>query len=97
MKLLSILAAFAFAFSLAIPCHPPDKPGRFEVSPDHPAIRYSTAETTDVVAALNRRLQAGELQLAFDGPRGYLKSVLDALDIPGGVYDSGVFRDKSSA
>jgi len=34
------------------------------------------------VAALNRRLQAGELQLAFDGPRGYLKSVLDTLNVP---------------
>jgi len=52
------------------------------VSPDHPAIQYSTRETTDPVAALNRRIQAGELQLAFDAPRGYLKSVLDALDVP---------------
>ena len=81
MKLLSILSAFAFAFSLAVRVIG-GQTGTFEVTPDHPAIRYSTRETTDVVAALNRRLQAGELQLAFDGPRGYLKSVLDALDVP---------------
>ena len=81
MKSLSIVAAFAFAFSLAV-CVIAGQTGTFDVSPDHPAIRYSTRETTDVVAALNRRIQAGELQLAFDGPRGYLKSVLDALDVP---------------
>ncbi len=52
------------------------------MSPDHPAIRYSTRETTDAVAALNRRIQSGQLQLSFDGPGGYLKSVLDALDVP---------------
>jgi len=81
MKLLSILSAFAFAFSLAIRVIA-GQTGTLDVSPDHPAIRYSTRETTDVVAALNRRLQAGELRLAFDGPGGYLKSVLEALDVP---------------
>ena len=81
MKSLSLAAAFAFAFSLAV-CVIAGQTGTFDVSPDHPAIRYSTRETTDVVAALNRSLQSGQLQLAFDGPSGYLKSVLDALDVP---------------
>ena len=77
----SIVAAFAFASSLAV-CVIAGQTGTFDVSPEHPAIQYSTRETTDAVAALNRRIQAGQLQLAFDGPRGYLKSVLDALDVP---------------
>jgi hypothetical protein len=81
MKLLSIVAVFALAFSLAV-CVLAGQTGTFAVSPEHPAIRYSTRETTDVVAALNRRIQTGELQLAFDGPRGYLKSVMDALNVP---------------
>ena len=77
----SIAAAFAFASSLGV-CVIAGQTGTLEVSPEHPAIQYSTRETTDAVAALNRRLQAGELHLTFDGPRGYLKSVLDALDVP---------------
>lgn len=48
---------------------------------DHAAIQYSTRPTRDGVARLNQRLDKGELQLAFDGPRGYLRSVLAALDI----------------
>ena len=77
----SIVAAFAFASSLGV-CAIAGQTGTLEVSPEHPAIQYSTRETTDAVAALNRRLQAGELHLASEGPSGYLKSVLDALDVP---------------
>ena len=54
----------------------------FAGSRDHAAIRYSTAETNDPVAALNRRLQAGAVSLKFDPANGYLKSVLDALNVP---------------
>jgi hypothetical protein len=48
---------------------------------DHPAIQYSRA-ARDPVAALNRRIQAGELQLGFDERHGYLPSLLKALQIP---------------
>lgn len=51
-------------------------------SREHPAIRYSTRETTDPVAALNRAIQSGQLQLSFDGSRGYLASILKALGVP---------------
>ena len=51
------------------------------VSRDHPAIQYSTRPTHDAVAGLNERLEKGELQLSFDGPSGYLRSVLATLDI----------------
>ena len=49
---------------------------------DHPAIAYRTAARTDRAAELNRRLQAGEAQLRYDDRGGYLRSLLDALDVP---------------
>jgi len=49
---------------------------------DHPAIHYRSTEPTDPVAQLSRRLQDGSVQLKTDGPSGYLRSVLDALDVP---------------
>lgn len=49
---------------------------------DHPAIEYSTRPRHDVVAVLDRRIQAGEVQLSFDEGPGYLPSLLKALDIP---------------
>lgn len=59
--------------------------GIFEPDPvelDHPAISYRIAPRTDPVAQLNARLLAGTATLAFDGPSGYLRSLLNALDIP---------------
>jgi hypothetical protein len=54
----------------------------FPAPVDHPAIQYTTRSTGDAVAGLNKRIQAGQSTLAFDGQLGYLKSVLAALDIP---------------
>ena len=48
----------------------------------HPAIEYATRPVSDPIAALNRKLQDGTAQLRFDGPSGYLRSVLTALDVP---------------
>ena len=49
---------------------------------NHPAIAYPTTPAQDPVARLNERLRTGEVTLAFEqGPRGYLKSVLDALGV----------------
>jgi hypothetical protein len=56
--------------------------GKDPVAPDHPAIEYKTRPTNDPVAELNRRIQSGEAQLKMNGPTGYLRSVLEALDIP---------------
>ena len=56
--------------------------GSFSASPDHPAIQYDTRPANDAVAALNRKIQEGKVQLRFEGPSGYLRSVLDALRIP---------------
>ena len=54
----------------------------FKESRDHPAIEYSKRETTDAITTLNRVLQTGRSKLTFEGPRGYLDSLLIALDIP---------------
>jgi hypothetical protein len=53
----------------------------FRASRDHAAVQYSTRPTRDAVARLNQRLEKGEVKLVSEGPRGYLKSVLAALDI----------------
>ena len=54
----------------------------FVASRDVPAIAYSTAPVTDRVAALNERLRSGQTQLTFDERSGYLRSVLEALNVP---------------
>ena len=55
----------------------------FRIPRDHPAIQYSTRPTRDAIATLNERIDNGALQLGFEAsPRGYLTSVLKALDIP---------------
>lgn len=54
----------------------------FVASRDEAAIRYSTAETSDAVTALNRRLDDGSASLTFDNTSGYLLSVLKALNVP---------------
>jgi hypothetical protein len=54
----------------------------FVASRDNPAIAYSTGAVSDRVATLNQRVLAGRVQLTFDGRSGYLRSVLDALEVP---------------
>lgn len=49
---------------------------------DHSTIAYRSTRPTDSVAQLNRKIQDGSVQLKFDGPSGYLRSVLEALDVP---------------
>src|SRR6187402_2714417 len=46
-----------------------------------PAIRYDSTPTHDPVADLKRRIDAGEVQLTSDGPSGYLRSLLAALNV----------------
>ncbi len=45
-------------------------------------ILYSTPEVNDPVARLQRRLDAGEARLEYNDAHGYLRSVLELLDIP---------------
>jgi len=56
--------------------------GVFDQSMNHPAIKYSTSDSSTVVDELNRKLADGSATLVFDEKTGYLKSVLDLLNIP---------------
>jgi len=56
--------------------------GMFQGRSDDPAINYLTGPLDNVVDTLNRRLAAGEARLSFEGRSGYLKSTLEALDVP---------------
>jgi hypothetical protein len=56
--------------------------GAFRGSTEDPAIKYSTAPLNNVVADVNARLRDGTVRLTFDGRSGYLRSALDALQIP---------------
>ena len=56
--------------------------GVFRESRDHPAIRYTDGARDDAVTALNEAVQSGSVELAFDPTSGYLRSLLDALDVP---------------
>ena len=49
---------------------------------EHPSIQYATRPTTDRVSMLNRALAGHERELARDPQTGYLRAVLDALDVP---------------
>jgi hypothetical protein len=56
--------------------------GVFDQSINHPAIKYSTSDSNTAVDALNRRLRDGSAKLVHEGKSGYLRSVLQLLDIP---------------
>lgn len=49
---------------------------------EHPAIQYATRPTHDAVAALNAALDVGTTTLAFEPQTGYLRAVLQALQVP---------------
>jgi hypothetical protein len=56
--------------------------GVLRLERDHAAIQYSTRPTRDAIVRLNERIENGDVHLVFDAPpRGYLQSVLKALDI----------------
>ena len=56
--------------------------GAFMGSANDPAIRYSTAPLNNAVVELNEKLQDGTTQLTFEGRSGFLRSALEALQIP---------------
>jgi hypothetical protein len=60
-----------------------DLGGAFTPPLTHPAIEYGRRPTTDAIAQLNRRLEQGAARLEFESAgRGYLRSILAALEIP---------------
>ena len=55
--------------------------GAFDQSINHPAIKYLTTDTDTVVDQLNAKLR-GSAKLVFDDKTGYLRSVLELLQVP---------------
>lgn len=56
--------------------------GAFMGSSEDPAIAYTTASLNNAVVDVNRRLQEGALQFTFDPRSGFLRSALEALQLP---------------
>ncbi len=49
---------------------------------ENPPVDYLKAPVDDAVARLAQKVASGETELVFERPHGYLKSVLEALEIP---------------
>jgi len=56
--------------------------GAFRGSTEDPAIKYSSSPLNNVVVDVNRRIQDGSIRLAAEGRSGFLRSALEALQIP---------------
>jgi hypothetical protein len=56
--------------------------GSYVVPLDHNAIQYGSRPFDDPVAKLQQRVIAGQVKLEFAAGRGYLGSMLKALDVP---------------
>ena len=84
MRARTLLAMGLCAFVAAVVSAPVDaqRAGAFRGSTEDPAIKYATAPLNNAVADVNRKLQAGTIQLSFDGRSGFLRSALDALQLP---------------
>ncbi len=54
---------------------------RAQIDYEHPPINYLTSQPTDAVARLNAKLESGTLSLTYEPEKGYLPSVLSALNI----------------
>jgi hypothetical protein len=54
----------------------------FVESRSHPAIDYNSAPSKTAISELNRKLDEGQATFAFDPASGYLRSALEALNVP---------------
>src|SRR5581483_3147984 len=78
----SRVCRIAVAMSLAGGALGLDFDGPFPADLNGPALGYATRPEHNPVAELNARLQTGESRLKFEGTAGYLRSVLEALQVP---------------
>jgi hypothetical protein len=81
-RLLLSLGAVALSSTVAVTLAQQRRSGAFDQSINHPAIKYLTADTDTVVDRLNKKLRDGAATLVYDEKTGYLRSVLDLLDVP---------------
>ena len=81
-RLLLVSTAVALVSTVALGVSQQRRAGAFDQSINHPAIKYLVADTDTVVDRANKKLQDGSAKLVYDEKTGYLKSVLELLDIP---------------
>jgi hypothetical protein len=78
MKRLMLLVMAIVVAVIAAPSQAPaPAPSR-----NHPAIAYSSTDLNDPVTNLTRKIDSGEVRLAYDRESGYLRSILAALNVP---------------
>lgn len=80
-RLLLIAGALTLSTTVAVVSQQ-RRAGAFDLSVNHPAIKYLTADTDTVVDQLNKKIASGSAKLVYDEKTGYIKSVLQLLDIP---------------
>jgi len=81
-RLLLLLATAGLCSTVAVAVGQQRRSGAFDQSINHPAIKYLTTDTDTVVDQLNSKLRGGSAKLVFDDKTGYLRSVLDLLQVP---------------
>ena len=81
--LIAVAAVWVIAVAMAAG-QPQDKPrSAFPGTLDqHPSIDYRGGELNDAVSAMLRDVNAGASTLRFEGTQGFLKSILERLDVP---------------
>ena len=72
----------ALSSTVAVSVAQQRRSGAFDQSINHPSIKYLTADTDTVVDRLNQKLRDGSAKLVYDARTGYLKSVLELLNVP---------------
>lgn len=80
-RLLLLLAAVGLSSTVAVGTQQ-RRTGAFDQSINHPAIKYLVADTDTVVDRMNVKLRDGSAKLVWDDKTGYIKSVLDLLNVP---------------
>ena len=81
-RLLLLSSAVALLSTVAVAVSQQRRMGAFDQSINHPAIKYLTADTDTAVDRLTAKLRDGSAKLVFVEKTGYLKSVLDLLNVP---------------
>lgn len=81
-RLLFWTSAVALLSTVAVGLSQGRRSGAFDQSFNHPAIKYLTADTDTAVDRMNAKIREGSAKLVWDEKTGYLKSVLELLNVP---------------
>lgn len=82
MRARILLAAAATAWVAGLMVVVAQRRDAFVESREHASIKYNTGPVDDAITDLNRKLDAGTVRFNFDPVSGYLRSALEALNVP---------------